>query len=260
MAFKKSLFDEIGEFDESLWPCSGEEIDFCLKARAAGHKIGIAQDVYVHHEGSKTFQAMESAGQIEYAQIVERNDKHLAEKWGDFWQKQIVREFVNTDGTYLNLGCGRFPMPGFINIDQYEEVKPDVVADVTKLPYGPGTVDEIYCGHLLEHLDWKEGEAALNHWLNVLKSGGAISICVPDFDVLAKKHIENPTAAAMRQMNDLYVYSYQQKSPHKYMYNGALLKSAMENAGFIEVERMPRNHPYFVDPVEWQVGYTGTKP
>lgn len=260
MIFKKSLFDEIGEFDESLWPCSGEEIDFCFRAREAGRRIGIAMDVYMHHEGSKTFDIMESAGQIEYMKIVERNDKHLAEKWGaDFWQRQIVHELKNTDGVHLNLGCGRFPLPGFINIDQFEDVKPDLVADVTKLPYEPGTVDEIYCGHMLEHLDWKEGQDALEHWLEILKPGGTISICVPDFDVLAKKHAENPSAAAMRQMNDLYVYSYQQESPHKYMYNGALLKSVMINAGFVEVERMPRNHPYFVDPVEWQVGYSGVK-
>lgn len=87
MAFKKSLFDEIGEFDESLWPCSGEEIDFCLRARAAGHRIGIALDVYVHHEGSKTFKAMD----VDYDAICKRNDAHLAEKWGpDFWNKQAI--------------------------------------------------------------------------------------------------------------------------------------------------------------------------
>jgi acetyltransferase-like isoleucine patch superfamily enzyme len=91
MAFKKSLFAEIGEFDESLWPCSGEEIDFCLRAKAAGHRIGIAQDVYVHHEGSKTFGEMEKAGQVKYAEICKRNDAHLAKKWGaGFWQQQLV--------------------------------------------------------------------------------------------------------------------------------------------------------------------------
>jgi len=91
MAFKRSLYDEIGKFDESLWPCSGEEIDFCYRARQAGYKIGIAKDCYVHHEGSKTFTAMESEGQLKYAEICKRNDAHLAEKWGfDFWQRQDI--------------------------------------------------------------------------------------------------------------------------------------------------------------------------
>lgn len=90
MAFRKSLWEEIGPFDESLWPCSGEEIDFCLRARAAGHKVGIARDVYVHHFGSQTFADMQTAGQIQYNQIVERNNRHLAEKWGEKWIQQAV--------------------------------------------------------------------------------------------------------------------------------------------------------------------------
>jgi len=91
MAFRKSLFDEIGPFDESMWPCSGEEIDFCLRAREAGHSVAIAHDVYVHHEGSQTFNDMAAAGQLVYEDICRRNDAHLAEKWGaDFWQRQAI--------------------------------------------------------------------------------------------------------------------------------------------------------------------------
>jgi GT2 family glycosyltransferase len=91
MAFRKSLFDEIGPFDESLWPCSGEEIDFCLKAREAGNSIAIAHDVYVHHEGSQTFNDMAAAGKIVYEDVCRRNDAHLVEKWGaDFWQRQEI--------------------------------------------------------------------------------------------------------------------------------------------------------------------------
>jgi GT2 family glycosyltransferase len=98
MAFKKSLIDEIGYFDESLWPCSGEEIDFCLRAREAGHKIGIAVDVYVHHEGSQTFNEMQKAGQLDYMAICVRNDKHLAKRWGaDFWERQAIEITAHED-------------------------------------------------------------------------------------------------------------------------------------------------------------------
>lgn len=91
MVFKKSLYEELGAFDESLWPCSGEEIDFCFRAREAGHKIGIAHDVYLHHFGSKTFEDMGNAGIINYMEVVNRNDAHLAKKWGaDFWQRQAI--------------------------------------------------------------------------------------------------------------------------------------------------------------------------
>jgi GT2 family glycosyltransferase len=92
MAFRKTLFDELGEFDESLWPCSGEEIDFCFRARQKGHKVGIVVDCYVHHEGSKTFKGMHDAGTVDYVDICKRNDAHLAEKWGDYWNNQAVNK------------------------------------------------------------------------------------------------------------------------------------------------------------------------
>jgi GT2 family glycosyltransferase len=92
MAFKKSLWEEIGPFDESLWPCSGEELAFCLRARHTGHRIGIASAVYVHHHGSQTFKDLEQSGQVKYNEICARNEKHVMEKWGEFWTKQLIEE------------------------------------------------------------------------------------------------------------------------------------------------------------------------
>lgn len=89
MAFRKSLWEELGAFDESLWPCSGEEIDFCFRAIQAGHRVGIAKDVYIHHFGSQTFSDMQREGQLVYNEICSRNDEHLEKKWGvGFWHQQ----------------------------------------------------------------------------------------------------------------------------------------------------------------------------
>jgi len=90
MAFKKSLWEELGPFDESLWPCSGEEIDFCFRARDKGYRIAIARDAYVHHIGSQTFQQMEQDGELKYFDTICRNDAHLEVRWGkDFWSRQV---------------------------------------------------------------------------------------------------------------------------------------------------------------------------
>ena len=259
MAFRRSLWEEIGPFDESLWPCSGEEIDFCFRARAAGHRIGIAHDVYVHHEGSQTFKDMVAAGTVDYAEICKRNDAHLAEKWGaDFWQRQAVKP--TCEGIRLNMGCGPFPMEGFINIDQFPEVNPDLLCDVTKLPYEPGTVSEIYAGHILEHFRVDEGQKVLRYWLMLLKPGGRISISVPDYDFLVKEYVKDMTPEKLRDLNDTYIYSGIQPSPHQYAYSAALLEKCMVDAGFVNVERMPVNHPYFPFAVDWQVGFTGVRP
>jgi glycosyltransferase involved in cell wall biosynthesis len=264
MAFKKSLWEELGDFDESIWPCSGEEIDFCLKARHKGYPIAIARDVYVHHYGSQTFKAMEPEG-LNYRDTCVRNDAHLKIKWGDgFWLKQRgeapkLIEVENDGKVRLNLGCGMYPLPGFINVDSRKEVAADLFCDALALPYEENTVDEIYAGHLLEHLTWDEGQAALRHWHHVLKIGGTIMITVPDFDVLAKMYLENPTAKNMRKMNDYYIYSYVQESLHRYCYGPALLKAAITEAGFGGLEVVEHDHPYFTSPMKDQITFKGVK-
>lgn len=91
MMFQRELYDEIGDFDERLWPCSGEEIDFCLRARKAGYKIGVAYDVYIHHYGSQTFDQMQENGQLVYDEVCDMCDDHLEKTWGkDVWEKQLT--------------------------------------------------------------------------------------------------------------------------------------------------------------------------
>ena len=263
MFIKKKIFDDIGYLDESLWPCCGEDIDFCFRAWDAGYQIGVARDVYVHHEGSQTFAEMQEAGLTDYHKVIDQNNKHLAKKWGDdFWGQQLCygKTAISwVGGIRLNLGCGMYPMQDFVNVDQFESVKPDLLADVTDLPYSPDSVDEIYCGHLLEHLSWDEGQDALKHWLSILKPGREIRIVVPDFDVLVKQYFDNPTPAELKYFNDYYIYSYVQESRHRYFYSAALLKMAMETAGFKEVEQLAVDHPYFVEAVDWQCGFVGVK-
>jgi len=93
MAFKRSLWEEIGPFDESLWPCSGEELDYCLRARSLGYRVGIAKETYIHHHGSVTFQDM--ADQVDYVKLCQRNEDNITAKWGDNWKNQIITEEDN---------------------------------------------------------------------------------------------------------------------------------------------------------------------
>jgi len=279
MAFRKSLFEEIGRFDESLWPCSGEELNFCFQAREKGYKIGICRDVYVHHEGSQTFKIMD----VNYAEICRRNDEHLANRWGrDFWFKQSDLTMFEKRGekVKINLGCGRFKLKGFVNIDKNPNVEPDIVSDtvpynvyppvsagpatpttIYPLPYEPDSVDVIYCGHMLEHLTYDEGQKALKYWHSLLKKDGKIYVVVPDFDWFVRDYFvkRNCAASVLKSLNDEIIYSYIQESHHKYCYNEELLTVAMKDAGFRSLTRMPLKHPYYVDGVEWQVGVEGIK-
>jgi len=108
-------------------------------------------------------------------------------------------------------------------------------------------------------LSWDEGQGALKHWLDILKPGGEIRIVVPDFDILAKRYFDNPTPGDLKHLNDFYIYSYVQESPHRYFYSAGLLKMAMGTAGFKKVEQLAVDDPYFVEPVPWQCGFVGVK-
>lgn len=82
----------------------------------------------------------------------------------------------------LNLGCGSKKLPGFVNVDGYENdrSKPDVLHDLTKpLPWDDGTVDEVHAYHVIEHFHRWEVPAILTDWARVLKPGGKLVLECP---------------------------------------------------------------------------------
>lgn len=91
---------------------------------------------------------------------------------------------------YLNIGCGKVKLPGFVNIDR--EAGADVRCDVTRgLPYDDSTVEGIYSEHFIEHLSQKDIINFLRECRRVLKPGGRIRIATPDLDDLVRQYVEN---------------------------------------------------------------------
>lgn len=54
MCMKTKLWQELGLFDEIFQPAYFEDPDICLKARAAGYKIGLVTDHAIHHYAHRT--------------------------------------------------------------------------------------------------------------------------------------------------------------------------------------------------------------
>lgn len=204
MAFPKTLVDQIGPFDESLWPCCGEEIDFCLRARAAGHRIGIVRGCYVHHEGSVTFRAIEA--EHPYQDIIVRNEKHLEAKWGKEWHRQALDASPAPAGLCLNLGCGYRRLQGFINIDNRPEVKPDQLLDVRSgLPYETGSVDMVRADDFLEHIPIGQVVPVIEEIWRILKPGGIFESSTPSTD--GRGAFQDPTHVSFWNRNSWLYYS-----------------------------------------------------
>jgi TolA-binding protein len=76
---KREVIEKIGGLDERFSPGNYEDDDFCLRAQIAGFKTVIAQEVFIHHYGSKSFKAN---GEKAYAERLKKNEKIFVEKWG----------------------------------------------------------------------------------------------------------------------------------------------------------------------------------
>lgn len=204
MAFRKSLCDEIGLFDESLWPCCGEEIDFCLRAEKAGYRTGIVTGCYVHHEGSVTFK--EINGEHPYNDIVDRNNKHLEDRWGKEWSNQDMGFNERPRGTSINLGCGNAHLEGFTNIDNREEVAPELLCDVTLgLPFEDSSVDLVRADDFLEHIPIGKVIPLMNEIWRVLKPDGIFESLTPSTD--GRGAFQDPTHVSFWNRNSWDYYS-----------------------------------------------------
>lgn len=81
----------------------------------------------------------------------------------------------------LNLGCGHFPMEGFVNVDCMWSTRPDLITDLDHFPYPfqDQAFDEIHASHVLEHL--ADPLLAMAEWHRLLRPGGRLFIKVPHF-------------------------------------------------------------------------------
>lgn len=55
MGVRKTVFDEIGGFDPTMR--YGEDIDFSMRVKEAGHTIGLVDDTHVYHKRRSTFRS-----------------------------------------------------------------------------------------------------------------------------------------------------------------------------------------------------------
>lgn len=104
---KKEVIDKIGGLDERFTPGNYEDDDFCLRAQLAGFKTIIAQDVFIHHYGSKSFKAN---GEHKYAERLKINRQIFVDKWGadpdEIWLKQ--KPFNHSRSLYISIDNDEF--------------------------------------------------------------------------------------------------------------------------------------------------------
>ena len=153
--------------------------------------------------------------------------------------------------TRLNLGAGRNPLPGYLNLDiQYRHETPDKGAALVAAPvyplaqYEDASVDEIRASHVLEHFGHTMTVAVLAEWVRVLKPGGILKIAVPDFEWIAREYLkglDRPDEPAEDWPLDAYVMGgwVDEHDRHGAIFDESGLTHALESLGMEGVCRWP---------------------
>lgn len=149
----------------------------------------------------------------------------------------------------LHLGCGtrRVGMDDFIHVDIRPEVKPDILADITRLDGQFDTVDMIYWCHGLEHVPRLLVMPTLTKLYSLLNRGGILRLSLPDFKTLAELYVLRGFRLDKVYGPIMGRQDYPENT-HFGIYDSESLYKLLVGAGFVNV------HSY--DPREvWPAGF-----
>ena len=173
----------------------------------------------------------------------------------------------------VNVGCGEYPLWGYVNLDADAQVHPDLCCTVPPLPFGDGDLEEVYAGHFMEHLSLDDARAFLAECYRCLEPGGRLCIVVPDTREVLRRYltgsidaVEYPqgvwwSMADLDAVCAMFLYSTVQDSLHQWAYDVDTLGRALVREGFRQLREVDRyRDPRIAQGAWYQVGIEGVKP
>ncbi len=97
LLIRRSLIEDIGLFDEDVFGQGyGEEDDFALRAREAGWKLALADDVYIYHAQSKSYSndLRKKLGKQAFEKLKSKHGEEYVKEGVDFCHKIRVLEGI----------------------------------------------------------------------------------------------------------------------------------------------------------------------
>ena len=174
---------------------------------------------------------------------------------------------TSTGGVRLDLGCGeRGPKPGFAGVDIRPLPGVAHVGDMFALDgfFLPSSVAEIHSRHAFEHLDFAQGERALECWARVLAPGGRLHLIVPDLRFHIAQYLdpnpEGPSPANPEWTQRVHAcagfWGWQRDGGstwdlHKSGYDFQTMRALLLRHGFVDVVR--------VDDDPWHLNVIATR-
>lgn len=153
----------------------------------------------------------------------------------------------------LHLGCGPYPLPGWVNVDVHPA--PLSLNVLWGLPYPEGAASHVFMSHMLEHLFYPtDVDFVLREILRVLQPGGRARFVVPDIGACVDAYIRRDEGffAARAEhwgegdgeatpLEGFLAYAGAGPDPgwtfeaHKFGYDFETLRRALDRAGFADI-------------------------
>jgi GT2 family glycosyltransferase/predicted SAM-dependent methyltransferase/glycosyltransferase involved in cell wall biosynthesis len=150
----------------------------------------------------------------------------------------------------VNLGCGQVYMEGWVNVDEDPTSKADIFLDAFDFVREHGDeVEEVYMGHVLEHMLPGAARSLLALLCDRLPPGALVSAVVPDMRAIFAAYDRGEVSND--DLNARFVYSYVQPSHHLWCHDLDSLTVLFQEAGFHDIEPID---PSEWEPVHWKEG------
>jgi hypothetical protein len=141
-------------------------------------------------------------------------------------------------------------MEGWTNVDASRDVKADVYMEAAEfLRQYADEIDEVYMGHVLEHIMPGDALVTLRIMNERLRPGTRVSAVTPDMDAIFQEYLDG--TISNDTLNASFIYSYVQPSHHIWCYGPESLAELFRRAGFSDVQPID---PLQWDPVFWKEG------
>ncbi len=184
-------------------------------------------------------------------------------------KRQIASYFTKFPIRKLQLGAGSNGLPGWLNSEAFvpssfthslNVANGYIFLDVCRpFPFEDNSVDYIFHEHVIEHINYHQGQFMLQECFRVLKPGGRIRIATPDLQVFVglygnqasseQKHFlseyvrfnSEVWSADLKHVQNnhaVFVLNHNFRAwGHQFIYDYLALSDALMTAGFSEMER-----------------------
>jgi predicted SAM-dependent methyltransferase len=143
---------------------------------------------------------------------------------------------------HLGSGKGYVDLPGYVNIDINPFNRKDIWLDVRLgLPFPSGSVDSIYCSHMLEHLFAPQAVELLRECYRVLRPTGGIRLVTPHLGRAIAAYLRNDRdffsdfPDTRRSIGGRFVNHMLCRDQHRLMFDFSFMEESLAAAGFNEI-------------------------